>query len=231
MERNSFFIKNTAERVERGESSSFLNTNELSAVVGLLKKRRIKHSIYYPYKMAEKVLVYLENKPEISVLEIITKNELKHSDILGSLFANQISQNQYGDILIFNDKYYITVLTHLVPYFLTSFNKVGNWEVEVEVVGISKIADFEYKYETLQFLTSSLRIDNVVSSITNLSRARVEEMFDDKLVLLQHEIVKRFRVLNEGDIISIRKYGKYKFNGVISKNAKGKLWVEILKYI
>jgi len=179
---NNFFVNNMVERIERGEPSSFLNTNELSNVIGLLKKRGIQSSIFYPYKMAEKVIVYGNNKPKISVLEIKSKNEIRHSDILGSLFANQISPNQYGDILIIDDRYYIIVLEYLVSYFIANFNKVGNCNVKVENVDIDIISEFEYKYETLNLLTSSLRIDNVVSSITNLSRARVEEMFDDKQV-------------------------------------------------
>ena len=43
-------------------------------------------------------------------------------------------------------------------------------------------------------------------------------------------MVKPTRILREGDIFSIRKYGKYKFNGVLKETKKGGYIIEILQY-
>ena len=92
------------------------------------------------------------------------------------------------------------------------------------------IVDYKVDYESIKLLCSSLRIDNVVSSITNLSRSSVDELFKDDNVLLNYEMVKKFRTIEEGDILSIRRFGKYKFNQELGKNKKGKFIIEILKY-
>ena len=70
----------------------------------------------------------------------------------------------------------------------------------------------------------------MVSSITNLSRNSADELFKDDNVLLNYEIVKKFKLIEVGDILSIRRFGKYKFNQDLGKNKKGKFIIEILKY-
>lgn len=118
----------------------------------------------------------------------------------------------------------------MLKFFLTQFREVGRNNVEVEKRDLEVIANYKVEYESNKYLCSSLRIDNVVSSITNLSRSSVDELFKDDNVLLNYEIVKKFRVIEEGDILSIRRFGKYKFNQDLGKNKKNKFIVEILKY-
>lgn len=227
---NNYFIVNMAERVMNGDSTLFLNQAELKRLTRILNKNKCKYEVYIPYPDAEKVIVYSDIKPDVSLLEIISKKELFHKDILGSLFGYNISPNNYGDIIIYNGKYYLIVLDKLLKFFLTQFREVGRNNVEVEKRDLEVIANYKVEYESNKYLCSSLRIDNVVSSITNLSRSSVDELFKDDNVLLNYEIVKKFRVIEEGDILSIRHFGKYKFNQDLGKNKKNKFIVEILKY-
>lgn len=218
------------EKVINGEPTLFLNQTELKKVISILNKKKINYSIFYPYEEAEKVIVYNERIPEVTLLEIKTKKELKHSDILGSLFGNNISPNNYGDIIITNNKYYLIVLNKMLKFFLTQFNQIGRFYIEVLETELETIKDYKVSFDQIRVLCSSLRIDNVVANITNLSRSAVEELFLENGILLNYDNVKRFRNINEGDILSIRKYGKYKFNQIVGKNKKGKVIIEFLKY-
>ena len=227
---NNYFITNMVEKVINGEPTLFLNQTELKKVISILNKKKINYSIFYPYEEAEKVIVYNERIPEVTLLEIKTKKELKHSDILGSLFGNNISPNNYGDIIITNNKYYLIVLNKMLKFFLTQFNQIGRFYIEVLETELETIKDYKVSFDQIRVLCSSLRIDNVVANITNLSRSAVEELFLENGILLNYDNVKRFRNINEGDILSIRKYGKYKFNQIVGKNKKGKVIIEFLKY-
>lgn len=227
---NSFFITNMAEKVEKGSHTLFLNPNESRKVIGILNKKNIKYDIFYPYKHSEKIIIYKNRKPNVILLKILIKEEVKHSDILGTLFANQISPNQYGDIIVDKNNYYIMILDLLFPYFQTQFNKIGKYDIKIEKVDLNLIKNYEYDYETINCFSNSLRIDSVVASITSLSRSSVDEMFLKKDILLWYENVKKIKVLKEGDILSIRKYGKYKINRILEKNRKGKIKIEIYKY-
>lgn len=227
---NNYFIINMVERVENGGCTLFLNQSELKKVTRILNKTKCKYEIYNPYPDAEKVIIYSDEIPKVSLLEIICKKELQHKDILGSLFGYNISPNNYGDIIILNNKYYLIVMDKILKFFLTQFREVGRNIVEIEQRNFDVIENYSVQYEEVKLLCSSLRIDNVVSSITNLSRSSVDEMFKDDNVLLNYENVKKFKVIEEGDILSIRRFGKYKFNQELGKNKKGKFIIEMLKY-
>lgn len=227
---NNYFIVNMAERVLNGDYTLFLNQSELKKVICILNKNKCKYEIYSPYPAAEKVIVYSDIIPDVSLLEILCKKELQHKDILGSLFGYNINPNNYGDIIIHNGKYYLIVMNKLLKFFLTQFREVGRNLIDIEQRDMMDIVDYKVDYESIKFLCSSLRIDNVVSSITNLSRSSVDELFKDDNVLLNYEMVKKFRTIEEGDILSIRRFGKYKFNQELGRNKKGKFIIEILKY-
>lgn len=227
---NNYFIINMVERVTNGDSTLFLNQSELKKVTRILNRQKTNYEIFYPYPEAEKVIVYNISKPDVTLLEIKSKKELKHSDILGSLFGNNINSSNYGDIIIMNDRYYLIVLDKLLKFFLTQFTKIGKINIEIKETNFEVIKDYKVSYDEQRVLCSSLRIDNVVSSITNLSRSSVDELFSDDNVLLNYESTKKFKTLEEGDILSIRRYGKYKFNQIIGKNKKDKIIIEVLKY-
>ncbi len=77
-------IKKYVDDILNGKSTKFLDGKMQKEVSKRLKKK--DYMIYKPYKDAEKVIFYKE-KPKVILFEILCKQELKHSDILGSLFA------------------------------------------------------------------------------------------------------------------------------------------------
>ena len=87
------------------------------------------------------------------------------------------------------------------------------------------------EYTRKEYIVSSLRIDNVISTIINESRKNVLEKFKNKEIILNYnDELKPTRVLQINDIFSIRKYGKYKYNGIIKNTKKGGFIIEILMY-
>ena len=65
----------------------------------------------------------------------------------------------------------------------------------------------------------------------NTSRSIVEEKIKNKEIFINYEILKnKDYKLKEGDIFSIRKYGKYKFIKIIKITKKNNLLIEYLKY-
>ena len=57
-------------------------------------------------------------------------------------------------------------------------------------------------------------------------------MFLDKMILLNyHEIKNNNTILKEDDILSIRRYGKYKIGKDLGFTKKDNIILEIIKYI
>ena len=73
---NNYFIVNMAERVMNGDSTLFLNQAELKRLTRILNKNKCKYEVYIPYPDAEKVIVYSDIKPDVSLLEIISKKDI-----------------------------------------------------------------------------------------------------------------------------------------------------------
>lgn len=115
-------------------------------------------------------------------------------------------------------KYNLTEIKH---------NKVTLEEIDLDIR-----LNFKQEYSIKEYIVSSLRIDNVISTIINESRNSVLQKFKNKEVLLNHkEELKPTRILKENDIFSVRKCGKYKFCRVIKNTKKGGYIIEIMIYI
>ena len=56
-------------------------------------------------------------------------------------------------------------------------------------------------------------------------------MIKDKLIRINYELLnKSSYIIKENDIISIRKYGKYRFIGIIKETKKDNYLIEVNKY-
>lgn len=227
---NKIFIVNQVERIKRGDYTDFLNPSEEHKVVSILNKYNIKYNILKLFEDSEKSIIYTNKYPDISLIEIISLNKLNHKDILGSLFSHNISIYKYGDIII-NDKYYLPIMNSIKPYLLSNFDKIGKYNIKIKEVDIDIINNYHYDYEELQLLVSSLRIDNIVSTLCNCSRTQVDELFKDKNVFINYiPVNKKTYILHDNDIIGIRRNGKYKYIGVIKTTNKNKYIIKVLKY-
>ena len=108
---------------------------------------------------------------------------------------------------------------------------VGNHPIKIKEVPIDTISNYERKYEEIEIIVSSLRIDNVISRLIGTSRDAIKKKFLDDEIILNYEICHKLNYeLKENDIFSIRKYGKYKFNGIIKETKKNNYIVKIYKY-
>ena len=172
------------------------------------------------------------NYQRLLCLKLSLKNTLKHQNILGSILSLNINSSYLGDIIIDNDNYYFYILSELKEYIKSNLINISNYKIKLHEIDINSLKDYERKYEELNLLVSSERIDNVISKIINTNRIRVVDIIKNKEVLVNYEILtNNSYVLKTNDIFSIRKYGKYKYNGIINTTKKNKIIVKILKYV
>ena len=223
-------IDNSIEKIKNNKSTLFLDNSEFKKVISKLKKNEYK--IYYPYKDSEKVILYTNNIPKISLFKIKSYNKLRHQDILGSILSLNISNNYLGDIIIDDDNYYFYIISDLKDFIKDNLVMIGKNKISLEELDLSALEEYKRKYEENELIVSSLRIDTVISRIIKTNRDKVIEKIKDKEVILNYEILsKNSYILKENDIFSIRKYGKYKFIGVINNTKKDNLVIKYLKYI
>lgn len=222
-----YSIKKNIDKLRNDNYTFFLDPNEVIEVIKYFKKN--EYNIFKPFPECEKMILYKNKIPEVVLFKIITKDNFKHQDILGSIFSLDINKSVFGDIIIDNNNYYFYLLSSMKNYFLTNFTKIKNSYIKLEEMDINTLKDYKRKFKELEFIVKSERIDTIVANITNLSRSKVKEKFKNKEVILNYNIITNpSYLLKEEDVFSIRKYGKYKY---IGKTKKNNYIIKVHKYL
>ena len=225
-----YYIEKNISKLKNGQHTFFLDPKQLKEVSYKLKKG--EYSIYYPYKDSEKNIIYINKVPEVLLYEIIITVPVRHQDILGAMYSLNIFPELFGDILLINDRYFIYILPIVRNYFESNFLMVKNSHIELKELDINFLKDYERKYESFELIVSSNRIDTIVSSIVHLGRSSIYDMIKKKEIMLNYDYLKDSSYkLRVGDTFSIKKIGKFKYNGIIKNTKSNHVIVEILKYI
>ncbi len=230
MKYNIYKIDNSIEKLLKNKHTLFLDQRELNIIRSKLQKQ--DYNIFFVNKSAEKVILYKKNVPNVSLFKIKSYGKLRHQDILGSILGLNISSSYLGDIIIDQDNYYFYILSDLSDFIKDNLNMIGNNKVSLEMVNCDILKNYERKYEELELIVSSNRLDNVVAKIINTSRENVSKLIKEKKIVLNYNLLnKNSYYLKDNDIFSIGKYGKYKFIGIIKKTKRNKIIIKCLKYI
>lgn len=158
-------------------------------------------------------------------------DSLNHRDFLGALMHLGIERDRIGDILIKEKTAYIFCLESIADYICKELTKVKHTNVKCEItdIDIPALAP-SLKDESLP--VSSLRLDNIIAVLLKCSRNEALTFFADKKVTLNGHITSRNSILlKDGDIFSVRGYGKFIFAGSAGNTRKGKIYVHIQRYL
>lgn len=228
--KNTYNTEKIIDNLYSNGYTNFLSPKELMEVRRKLHKNEYK--IYELYKESNKVILYKDKLPEISLLKIKCIEELRHQDIMGTIFSLGLKEDTFGDIIKYENDFYVFVLPKLKDFIMYSITEIKHQNVIIEESNIEISSLFEQKYIKKEIIVSSLRIDNVISTLIGTSRNAVLDKFKNKEIIYNNqEITKNTYQLAIGDTFSIRKYGKYKYNGIIKSTKKGGFIIEILMYI
>ena len=224
-----YTVEKIVEKVLYSNSTNFVEIRYLNRVKKELKK--VKYNIYEPFSDATKVILY-NKMPNIKIYEIISSNDLRHQDILGTLYSLNISDEMFGDVVIWNNRYFIIILSSIDNYIKSNLASIRNSKVDLIERDPYYLKDYKQEYEECIIIVPSIRVDVIVSKIINSSRSNALEKIKNGDIYLNYELLtKPTYMLKENDIFSIRKYGKYKFLGEINRTKKGSLVIKYLKYV
>lgn len=230
MKSDVYRINNAVEKVRNGKNTQFLDGKEFKLASQKLKE--CEYKVYYPHKSCEKVILYTGKVPEVTLFKIYTVDKIRHQDILGSLFALNIDSSCFGDIILFDDNYYVFIIKEMADYIKNNLKVIGNSTINLEEVSLNTLDNYERMYEEHEIMISSLRIDNVISGIINSSRSKALEKIKNKEVIVNYEVMNKCSyTIKENDIFSIKRFGKYKYVGKINETKKNNYVIKFLKYI
>jgi len=160
------------------------------------------------------------------------KKELSHRDYLGSLMGLGIERDRTGDILVYEDFAYVFVHDSVKSYILNNLKKIGSMGVKVSEEKLSGFVYPERRTQALNVVAASLRLDAVVSASLNISRNDASSLISHERVSVNHRLrTDLSKKLSEGDLISVRGFGRYLVSSVGDETRKGRLHITVLKYL
>ncbi len=221
----------------------FLNLHEQTifhSIISELPKQ--KHVLFGGYEAAErKVVCFVPSYTDeisfdmLSVLKISPKNakfsdELKHKDFLGALMNLGLERNTLGDILISENTAYIVVLEKIKNIIKDNLEFIKHTKV---VLDEAKFSDLTFANEGKEALVNaaSLRLDVLIAAVFNKSRTVVSELVLSGLVFINgKQSTNHSYTLKEGEIISVRGLGRFKFVESLKTTKKNRLVLKVLLY-
>ncbi len=158
---------------------------------------------------------------------------LTHRDYMGALLGLGIERSSIGDIVVNGEHDAFAFVSSKISSFIKSELKtVGRAPVKVWEKSLSDAVRIKQNLHTFDAVSTSLRLDCVVSSLTGISRDKAKSMISSGLV--EHNYFSRSKPDSEiasSDIISVRGYGKYRILSTDTKTVKGKFRLKAAKYI
>ena len=156
--------------------------------------------------------------------------ELSHRDYLGAIMNLGIERSLLGDIVIKDGDAYVFVLKKMSRYLVESLTTIRHTTVTASVAEEAGEL-LKPEYEEIQGTVSSIRLDSIVALCGRLSRTKAAAYIEAEKVFVNGQIASQTsRTVKEGEILSIRGIGKFKFDGAGGQSKKGRTVVTLLKY-
>lgn len=171
----------------------------------------------------------------ISIIQIKKNNkfseQLNHRDYLGSILGLGIDRSKIGDIILLEEYAVCYVHNEIAEYICFHLQKVSHTKVEVTKIENMKFCLPEKNLLEKHITVASLRVDCIISAGFQISRGKSQDLIQAEKVNANWNLVENPSfILKEGDIVSLRGYGKIKILEINGKTRKGKISLIMGKY-
>ena len=154
-------------------------------------------------------------------------DELTHRDFLGALMGLGIRREVLGDIVIKENKGHLFCLESIAEYISDNFSQVKRTAVTIKRIDESSVTAAELP-DLSQIVVASERLDAIISSVYKISRAESQRLVEQEKVFINSRGVQRATCSPvSGDVISVRGYGRFIYDGMERETRKGRLRVNV----
>ena len=156
--------------------------------------------------------------------------ELSHRDYLGAIMNLGIERSLLGDIVIKDGTAYVFILKKMSRYLTENLTMIRRTSIVAEVIEDAGEL-LKPEFEEIQGTVSSIRLDSIVALCGRLSRTKASAYIESEKVFVNGQVITNVsRSLKDGEIISVRGIGKFKFEAAGGQTKKGRTVVTLLKY-
>ena len=161
-------------------------------------------------------------------------SQFSHRDVLGSVLSLGIKRETMGDIYVDaeNKCAYVCMDKVAADFVCGETLFVARDKVKCSLVNSTALPVPERKFSTISGTVASERLDCIICLATNLSREKAKTLINSGLVNVNHFPETRCdTALCDGDLLSVRGYGRFKIGELGDLTRKGRIRAVIHKMI
>lgn len=170
---------------------------------------------------------------QISLYEVAYPSKfitIEHPQVLGSLMSIGLKRGKFGDILINEKQIQLFVSRDVEDYIEMQLNSIGKASVHLHPLPLEQALNVYEEWLEEELTLSSLRLDTAISGIHHVSRQKSQIFIQQGLVKVNWTLIENPSFeLREGDMISVRGYGRSKILSIEGKTKKEKWRIRIGK--
>ena len=225
--------------------SNFLDLYEQSILSTLMRKEKgVSYETFGGYEGSERRMVRFGSLEELGyeqeyplcLLHIRPlggkfAEPLSHRDYLGSLMNLGIERTLIGDIMVMDKEAYVFVKDTIGPFLMQEWVKVRHSLIDVKEI---PIREFSYtpRFEEVKGFCTSFRLDVMVAFLCKTSRKESADLIKGQKVFVNSCLIEsNSYTIKEGDVLSVRGFGKAVFEEIGGQSKKGRFMVTMKKYI
>lgn len=229
-------------KAERGAYpcfSRFLDPGEVQLFLQKMRPR-LPYMLWGGYAEAERKMIgffpdYMEPAPELfplCALRLSAAEELGHRTVLGSVMSLGLERSLLGDIAKEENGFVIFCCDSIGEYIALNLTRAGRCRVTPKLTDPDTLKLLPKAWKPVSSTVASLRVDCVLGLLTGASRKTAEEMLQHELVQVNYAVCTKGSVLlAEGDVLSIRRFGRAELLEIGGETKKGRMRIVLKKYI
>jgi RNA-binding protein YlmH len=235
---------NTAMRRDIPSGTGFLSPREQEMALflfgnpaGLLffggfeeAERRI---LFWLPEYLDESYLYSEDSPVVCLrAEFYQEDVLSHRDFLGALMGAGIARETVGDICVSKGSCDFFVTAEIAPYILQNLCSAGRTKLSISQVPIPDARIPALEIIVIRDTLASLRLDSVIASGFRIGRSLACQYIQaGKVAIDGLPCDKPDKPVAPGVKIALRGMGKIKLESLGGTSKKGRICVEIHRYV
>jgi len=157
---------------------------------------------------------------------------LDHGDYLGALLGLGIKRDVIGDLHVREDGCHCLVTEEMAGFLQSHLTQVHRVSVRTDILPPERLRVVSPEMEVSVITVASMRLDGVASDAFRISRAKISEPIRAGRCRVNWKTEEDPSArLGEGDVVSLKGFGRFKLLKVEGPTRSGRLRVHIGKFI
>lgn len=214
--------------------TDFLTPREFQILESVARRERCVLTGYGGALVCERQRAYImpdDWQPQptdfaVVLLTAAAEGTLSHSAVLGSILGTGIDRRKIGDIEVDGSTAMVAVCEDIVPFLKSNWLQAGRHPISLAVA--EGMTFHGATYERQQISLASLRLDALIGACCHWSRTKAKDAVTSGDVTLNFgEVDAPDENLTDGDIISVRHFGRIRVFKAVGESRKGRLRIEV----